>query len=244
MIDWNKYFDYIFVISRCINFEMREKLTKEFDRIGLTNYHWWYNCDNMLINYDRYKTEINTGFTENNIRCTFGHYTLIKTAYELGYDDILICEDDIRFLKDINEIENQLNIFLENKNKCDGYYFDYLVTVNNSIVLGSCYYINRKVMKYLIYCMEHFHLTNDSYIMMDYLYPSEYISLSWPYIFTLDESISEYINIPIEKKLLPIQIMLSPKLICIQPDKLKMYNAEYIYINKEYTNNNLSEYNL
>lgn len=38
----------------------------------------------------------------NEYDCARNHYTIIKTAYDLGYEHILVMEDDIRFLKDAN----------------------------------------------------------------------------------------------------------------------------------------------
>lgn len=158
-INWNKYFDNIYIISRCLYIDRRKKLEKELQRINLTNYNYWYNCDNQLIDYNRY--EINN-LTIPQIRCTFAHYTLIKTLYELNYDNVLIMEDDIAFLKDINEVNNQLEIFFENKQQNNYYLFDYIYFSSN-YYNASMYYLDRKGMEYLIYCIENYPLINDNF---------------------------------------------------------------------------------
>ena len=241
MVDWEKYFDHIYILSRAKNIESRNELVKELKRINLSNYHWWYNCDNMLIDYNRYRKDIDTAFDDHVIRCTFGQYSLIKTAYELGWEDILIFEDDVRFLKDINEIENQLNIFLENKNIIDGYFFDYLHFKTGLIELSSGFYINRKLMEYLIYCMEHYHLAIDNYIPEHLLYPNDCINIFYDYLYKFDGYVTEHIDIPSE--ILPIQIMLSPKLLCIQPDKIDQYLGKFDHI-KQKSIQDSNEYNL
>lgn len=57
---------------------------------------WKYNgiiC-NALNNHFHYQC-----FTKaNEYDCTRNHYNIIKTAYDLGYENILIIEDDMRFL--------------------------------------------------------------------------------------------------------------------------------------------------
>lgn len=47
----------------------------------------------------------------NEYDCARNHYTIIKTAYDLGYEHILVMEDDIRFLKDANIFNMYLKRF-------------------------------------------------------------------------------------------------------------------------------------
>lgn len=216
IIDWNKYFDHIYILSSCSNFEKRKQLENEFKRIGINNYKWHYNCYNNIIN------QLTNNMPNNYKQTTYGHYTLIKTAYELGYDNILICEDDIRFLKDIDEIENQLNIFLENKDKCDFYFFDYFCSnlANDSydnIFKFDCIYLNRNAMKYMIYCIEHFNLNIDNYIITNYLYPNNCTNINcniW----------GNNLNISKEDNILPIQVILSPIRLCLESFTLDRSN--------------------
>ena len=141
----------------------------------------------------------------------------------------------------INEIENQLNIFLENKNIIDGYFFDYLHFKTGLIELSSGFYINRKLMEYLIYCMEHYHLAIDNYIPEHLLYPNDCNNIFYDYLYKFDGYVTEHIDIPSE--ILPIQIMLSPKLLCIQPDKVDQYLGKLDHI-KQKSIQDSNEYNL
>lgn len=44
----------------------------------------------------------------NEFDCSRNHYSIIKTAYDLGYEHILVMEDDIRFLKDTDIFNNYI----------------------------------------------------------------------------------------------------------------------------------------
>ena len=46
------------------------------------------------LNRNRCVTDVGT------FSCTMGHYSILKTAYELGISHVLVLEDDIRFLRD------------------------------------------------------------------------------------------------------------------------------------------------
>ena len=193
MINWNKYFDHIYILSGCSNFERRKQLEDEFKRVGLSNYNWWYNCHNELMDKNKFCSLIDD--TVKNI--AFGHYSIIKTCYDLGYENVLVMEDDIRFLKDINEIENQLNIFLENKDKCDCYYFDYFI-LGKLIYNFDCVYLNRRAMEYLIYCTENFGFNMDMNMPEYYLEENSFICSWWNQM----KGGSIHVTIPLE--LLPL----------------------------------------
>lgn len=78
-------------------------LMAELDRVGFTvpkQVVWTFPTP-----YDAWERENFTvdGYLKKHIgwwSCTKGHYTIIKTAYELGCRRILIMEDDVRFLRD------------------------------------------------------------------------------------------------------------------------------------------------
>ena len=209
MINWKKYFDHIFILSRCSNFDRRGKLNQELKRIGLYDYvTYLYQPDSELLTYDGYK---NPYMTKAKVRCNYAHYSCIKMAYELNYDNILICEDDIVFYKDINKIKELLEEFYNNRDNYNIYLFDYISKEDqkilmdenegNGVLCAGCYYLDIKGMKYLIYCLENFkELFNDSFF---YTVIDKYYGLTITYYL---DGFSEIINIPMEENLLPITI--------------------------------------
>lgn len=113
MINWSKYFDKIY----CINFtefKIRHELMEyELKRVGILdspNFEWLYTFrgpfqnlfTDMILNDGPLKT------TSSKTSCILGHLNAIKKAYYNGYNRILIIEDDVRFLKNLNKIEQIL----------------------------------------------------------------------------------------------------------------------------------------
>jgi len=209
IIDWNKYFSHIFVISGCSNFERRNWMNQELSRINLSNFKYWYNFnDNQLLDYSK-----NTYLIEKHQRVRYAHYSLIKTCYQLGYDNILIMEDDICFLNDLGKIKEQLEIFNKLKNDVDIYLFDYYNHNNLEYYYADCYYLNRKGMKYLIYMLENFPLNIDQYFYTALL-NGQFCDKVFGF-FDLDENSSIEIKID-DLSILPILLQVSPEHLCIQ----------------------------
>lgn len=229
-INWNKYFDNIYVLSGCSNFEKREQLKNEFKRIGLKKYHWWYGYENNLIDHLKYQAY---DITKSNMITTYSHYGLIKTAYELGYENILILEDDVRFLKDLNKIQEQLKIFKKKKNKVDFYFFDY-IKVSSMICFFSAVYLNRKAMKYIIYCIEHNIAPVDTFILYNFMNDDNIDQYAWYWVNNRKLS---PIVIPKFANILPIYVEKSPIRICIQNNKTDDYD-------KDIDKYNIEDYNL
>ena len=161
-IDWNKYFDHIYIISKSTNNSRREKLLPELNRVDLDNFKWYYTFENKLLQVPHTENYYNPNNTTYK-QVKFSHYSLIKTCYELGYNDILIFEDDIRFLKDISQIQKILDDFENKKSNIDIYLFDYYNDNNDKFMyyFADCYYLNRKAMEYVIYMMENYEFVID-----------------------------------------------------------------------------------
>ena len=226
MINWNNYFDHIFVLSRCSNFERRENLNRELKRIGLYDYvTYLYQPDSKLLDYKSSK------LSETVFRCKNAHYNCIKMSYELGYENILILEDDIHFLKDLEEIKNQLEIFRNLKNNVDIYLFGYIpykVIINNKITNGyysaDCYYLNRHGMEFLIYLYE-----NYPDLPSDCLFFEEFKNFNYFNCYFVHEeySIGFDLNIGESTKLLPININISPLRLVIESIITSLENPYY-----------------
>ena len=80
----------------------------EIARVGMhdVNVQWQFPCPFDKTIRDSIRHEVGKGL-DSDIRfmsCTLGHYRAIKTAYCLGCENVLVMEDDIRFLKDTERI--------------------------------------------------------------------------------------------------------------------------------------------
>jgi len=200
-IDWDKYFEKIYIYSCAENFDRREYLNSELDRIGCKNYEYFITCkDDKLINYGHFNEIV----PDKSKQITHGEYLIIKTAYELGYNNILLFEDDITFLNDIEEIYNQLEIFYNDKDQYNIYMFDYL-QMESIIFLSSGLYLDRKGMEYMIYCIENYGLPVDGYFTL----LNGYETFT---IFFYDTSV----NIYIPENIGQIKLGLSPLHVCLQ----------------------------
>ena len=206
-INWNKYFDHIFVISGCSNFERRNWIDQEFKRVGIDHFNYWYNfSDNKrLILYEHL-------FKSHNY-ISYGHYSLIKTCYELGYDHVLICEDDICFLNDLDKIYDILEEFNHLKSDINFYLFDYYRSTPFTITYADCYYLDRKGMEYLIYCLENYPINIDcfwSYLENN----SGNTYLEYNYIYY--PQIRQPMHIIIKEPILPVYLKVPDVHLCIQ----------------------------
>ena len=220
MINWNKYFEKIYIYSCAENFDRREYLNSELDRIGCKDYEYFITCkDDKLINIEHFNHIV----PNKSQQITHGEYLIIKTAYELGYNNILLFEDDITFLNNVEEIYNQLEYFYNIKDQYNIYMFDYL-QMESIVFLSSGLYLDRKGMEYMIYCIENYGFPVDGYftlLMNDF---TEYNINFY----------GEFINIKIPENIGEVKIALSPLHICIQQNidylqgideiNIKLYN--------------------
>lgn len=76
----------------------------ELRRVGLEVRKWWSfpnPFDKPLLSLMPHTRQMDNNIGFFNASCT--HYRIIKTSLELGKDRILVCEDDVRFRKDIED---------------------------------------------------------------------------------------------------------------------------------------------
>lgn len=83
---------------------------QELDRIGMrdVNVQWQFPnpFDGVLI---RHLNHIRHLDIAGYMNCTMAHYNAIKTAYHLGLKNILVMEDDIRFMEDLDAIDSTVS---------------------------------------------------------------------------------------------------------------------------------------
>ena len=239
MINWNKYFDKIYVLSYVKNFDRRKIIESEFKRIGITDYEFYLNIDdNFLIESNIY--------SKSQTNAAHGHYSIIKKSYELGYNRIAIVEDDVIFLKDLNEISKCLENYY--KEESDIYLFtgaieNYFDDDSKFYVCSQLYSINRYGMEYLVYMHETYHYNADQYFFNEntlHKYPSLgilfgdsqiLISMNIPDKF-LDIKCKKYTDVnPIcieYSQSEPVNIFYSYKNI-INEEQLELYNIKEYY---------------
>lgn len=229
----NNYFDHIFIISRCINFDRRKYMDKQLQILGVHNYSYWYvpdyDFENSLIFKKR---DMQIGHQ----RCTFGHYSLWKTCYELKYNHILVLEDDTEFIKNIDIYNKLLEEFNHKKSQSDIYLFDYLFEIYDNFkfyLLSDNYYVNQNGLEYLIRKHEKYYMPSDQYFFQQ-LNSTKYISFS--YINSWYGKNDEIIDttVILDEKDLAIRLNVSSQFLSIQPDKPYDFINKELYINNEH----------
>jgi len=175
MIDWTSKFDRIFCINFSAYSERRRGMEAELRRIGilgLPNFSWKYTvaCPMYQILFDTMKKR---GYTECRTQTEFNiamaNFECIKSAYMAGCRNVLIIEDDIRFLRDIGKIEqifdatpSDYDAVNYNPNIIDGKTLDECCKpkVNeffsryDMLHSTGCYALSRRAMKEILYSCE------------------------------------------------------------------------------------------
>lgn len=97
----------------CTKYKARhDEVVKELSRVGICDYITQWDVTDTPIKRILHRS-ITTGKLLSKIghfSCCLSHYKAIKTAYELGCKSVLILEDDIRFRKDLSNIEEAIGL--------------------------------------------------------------------------------------------------------------------------------------
>ena len=111
-------FDKIYVISLIHNHDRQEFIKYQMNHIGL-NFEFIYGIDfynlindskdNRIFLPDVYNYVNDPIQLAKNFGCAITHYNAVLNAYELGFNNILIIEDDICFIKNTKLILQLLN---------------------------------------------------------------------------------------------------------------------------------------
>lgn len=147
IIDWKKYVDHIYVVDFTKTTNNRVIMTKELKRLGM------YDIDLLTI-FSNISTpfykELYKHFNTNdsldkcyayNFDCTMAHYFCIKQAYELGYDHIMVLENDMCFLKNKQYIKNILESCYESYDRFDTFVLDNNIPLTNIFSLNYSDYV-------------------------------------------------------------------------------------------------------
>lgn len=176
-------FDHIYCLHNLMDNDRLPKLKSELNRVGIDenayNFSWKYDMPSQVLDsvFDSKKLSMDVilRFPSRKYakRLALSHYEIIKEAYAVGYESILILEDDVRFHCDVDYIETMLknipdtDVVMFDKMISSGpsehtKYKQYVKTLpqdalygsmNNSgvfFIFTSCYSLNRKAMKRII----------------------------------------------------------------------------------------------
>ena len=191
MIDWKKYFDHIYCIHYLPYKERYRKCVDELTRVGIREsgvFSWKLTWDSPL--FDRLYQVCNAAPSVGCMKIGFAHYMCIKEAYELGFNHVLILENDNIFLKDVNKIEKILNDLPDDYDIClldkipavSAKYEDAVKNATNEsfididkkfYVLANCYALSRKGMEHVIKSQEKRLAISDTYLRFNNFMPEE-----------------------------------------------------------------------
>lgn len=191
MIDWKKYFDHIYCIHYLPYKERYRKCVDELTRVGIREsgiFSWKLTWDSPL--FDKLYQVCNFAPSVGCMKIGFAHYMCIKEAYELGFNHVLILENDNIFLKDVNKIEKILNDLPDDYDIClldkipavSAKYEDAVKNATNEsfididkkfYVLANCYALSRKGMEHVIKSQEKTLAISDTYLRFNNFMPEE-----------------------------------------------------------------------
>ena len=164
----NKVFDRVICINLLSRKDKKDHMQKKFDNLGI-DVEWFsavqYGFAREIL--ESLKPSINdfvrfTPATPNEFGAAMSHYTVIKTAYEEGVENLFVFEDDVMFRKDFNiQFEKHIDKLPENWDMILLYSFMYALQPQNIRVNARwitsfdawslmAYGMNRKAMKQYI----------------------------------------------------------------------------------------------
>lgn len=144
-----EHIDKIIYINMDARTDRRAELEAEFTRLGIPN------DKIMRFPASSYNGCPNTG-------CLVSHANVIHLAYEMGYRNVLVLEDDFRFIEDAAKVNADIGAFFDMKQDWDVLmlttcsavvipeYVGYLASRISSSTNGAGYLVNRPMMMELV----------------------------------------------------------------------------------------------
>lgn len=173
-------FKHIFLLNLSTRMDRRDLMIKQLRDFGLLELYTQDELDiRTTVPFLKYNKIMMHVLNQNNLGrltkpneydCTHNHYSMVKQAYDQGYEYCLIMEDDIRFLNNKNLWENYLKNIPDNFDilQFGGFTVDpriktymdetkYWIKHNNVPVWNaSMYALSRKGMEYYINFINNF----------------------------------------------------------------------------------------
>ena len=180
-------FDHIYCLHDIPGDERMTKIKSEMKRVGIDDtaeyFSWVYNYQSPLLDLiykdDRMNMDpvMKTPGREDVKKTAMRHYNVIKEAYSVGYDRVLIMEDTIKFHRDLDYIDRLLHdipgsdVVMLDKMTCSAArdnikYKEYVKGLPNEELYGdmkrsgvffifpTCYALNRNAMARIIELQE------------------------------------------------------------------------------------------
>lgn len=182
-LTFDETFDHIYCLHYLPAENRLPKIKEELERVGIDEtadyFSWVYDYPTPLLDLvykdNRLNMDIALRASGRNYikRVSMKHYEIIKEAYSLGYKNILVMEDDIRFHRDFDFINEMLSnvpdadVVMFDKMVCsapseNNKYIQYVKSLPEHTLYGSmndsgvffifcsCYSLNRTGMKKII----------------------------------------------------------------------------------------------
>ena len=183
MINWSKYFDKIYCLHFIPYTERKKLMDFQLKRVGILDsgifeYSFTYG-NQQEKKFKQYVKKIRPQIENDkfiSIPILYGHYKIIKKAKEQNLQHILILEDDARFLKDLDKIEQILsnrpknaNVILYDKFIIKSELNKQFKPINNyyntfeCCCSTGCYSLDNIGIKYLLHKYETYPQTADGY---------------------------------------------------------------------------------
>lgn len=172
-------FDKIYFLVYTEDAQRVSNVNDQIQKLGLTSnqyiinntvsFPYSYDCGKYLLNtdYERLGWIIFRNSFAGVFNCVMEHYKMIRSAYNLGYEKILICEDDINFIDNNKYIEDTFNQLPDKFGIVKFFYTDYRRTSKgfglrkitgylDGIKSTACYAIDRDGMEAYMKSFEKF----------------------------------------------------------------------------------------
>lgn len=186
-LDFSDVFDHIYCLHYLPATDRYQKMKDELKYVGIDDesdyFSWVYDYPSPMLDivYSDKRLNMDTALKSSSRdytkRVSMKHYQIIKEAYSLGYERILILEDDVRFHRDHAYIKKMLSnipdtdIVMFDKMVCSApgegiKYQKYVKTLpegslygdmNDSevfFIFSSCYSLTRNAMEHIIATQE------------------------------------------------------------------------------------------
>lgn len=179
-------FEHIFCLNLSHRDDRRHKMIAQLDDLGVLHspkFSWHISTSHLhsgLMAKAVINAKVGNFSFPNELNCAREHWTMVKQAYDFGYQNVLIIEDDVLIIKNLDFIGEVLDNIPEDYDLLQfGGFSASPETVNaprinpywmKAIGAWNCsmYALSRKGMKYYMKCQETFFTVADNPLYIAY----------------------------------------------------------------------------